>query len=92
MIYTPRSMIDAINREDKNGTLINPQVCTKIEFRGYEISIAMDSSIGPGDLRRSDIRIYKDNEDVTKVLFPDDAMLYGHGEELKRVFDKISGL
>jgi len=89
MIYTPRPMIDAILSLGASGQLTNPQVCTKIEFRGYEISVAMDASHGRGALARTDIRIYKGEEDVTKVLFPNDACLID-AEDLARVFAVLS--
>lgn len=89
MIYTPRSCVDMLLHESRRGTLINPTVCTKIEYLGYEISISMDSSIGPGDLCRSDIRIFRGEEDLTRDLFPDEHMLYGTGAELRRVFARL---
>lgn len=95
MIYTPRGCVDLMLAEYRRGTLINPSVCTKIEYRGYEISIAMDSSIGPGDLRRSDIRVFTlpgsiPGVDVSSDFFEaDENMLYGTAETLIRVFKKI---
>ena len=54
MIYTPRS-------SDTNHT------CTKINFRGFEISIAMDDRCLGGDrpLTRSSLAVYKDGQEVT---------------------------
>ena len=95
MIYTPRGCIDLILAENRRGTLNNPSVCTKIEYKGYEISIAMDSSIGPGDLRRTDIRVFTlpgsvPGCDVSSEFFEaDENMLYGNAETLIRVFKKI---
>ncbi len=89
MIYTPRPMIDAILSLGSAGQLTNPQVCTKIEFRGYEISVAMDASHGRGALARTDIRIYQGDKEVTKDLFPNDSCLID-AEDLARVFSVIS--
>ena len=54
MIYTPRS-------EDTNHT------CTKIMFRGFEISIAMDDRCLGGNrpLTRSVLAVFKGDKDVT---------------------------
>lgn len=77
-IYVPRSVIEMITSMDKKGILFNPSVCVRFERKGYEISLSLDSSLGEGDLRRSEIRIYKDDEDVTNQflsLFGSDANL-----------------
>lgn len=94
MIYTPFACVDMILREHRNGTLTNPQTCTKIEFRGYEISVAMDSSLCFGrDLRRTDIRVFKDDKDVSDQFLDTDCnMIYGSGEELFRVMERIRNL
>jgi hypothetical protein len=92
MIYTPRASIDMLYVLPQRK---NTQVCTKIEYKGFEISIAMDSSHGDGDLRRSDIRVYgcagnSHGLDVTEDFYIDDEnMLVGTGEVLKRVMDQI---
>lgn len=92
MIYTPRVAIDMLLHPAMKAQQ-NPAACTKIEFKGYEISIAMDSSHGTGDLRRSDIRIYTAagrNVDVTsEFLQPGEYMLYGHADILLRVMKQI---
>lgn len=74
-IQTPRACIDLITGLHDKKQLINPSVCTQINIGGYQISIAMDSSIGPGDLFRTDIRVFDmsngDNTmdaDVTKYV------------------------
>lgn len=43
-------------------------VCTKIEYKGFEISIASDSSCKENEriLTRTDLRVYKDDIDVTE--------------------------
>lgn len=92
MIHTPFGVIKLMLDEHReNGTILNPSVCTKIDFKGYEISIAMDSSLKFGrDLVRSDIRVYKDNKDVSKdFLVEDENMLYGDAETLLRIMKQI---
>jgi len=90
MIYTPRQCIDMLKSPLNDG--LTPMVCTKIEYKGYEISISMDSSHGPGDLTRSDIRVYTNpgavpGVDCTDSFLEDgEYMLYGNGETLRRVF------
>jgi hypothetical protein len=47
----------------------NLQICTKMEFMGYEISIAMDQSLGASnDLKRTEILLFRDGEDVTTTF------------------------
>jgi hypothetical protein len=97
MIYTPRGCIDALFHP-MTRDLKNKQVCTKIEFKGYEISIAMDSSHGADDLFRSDIRVYTAPgavpgvEVTSKFLVEDETMLYGNAETLFRVMQKIEAM
>ena len=91
MIYTPRISIDLLERVLPH----NKFVCTKIDFKGYEISISMDSNHGPGDLTRSDIRIYTKPKHTASVDCTDDfleegeCMLYGNAETLLRVMKEI---
>ncbi len=98
-IYTPRPMIDVLYMDgvERRG-IINPCVCTKIPYKGFEISISMDSSFGPGDLNRSNILIFEEpgsmsGRDVTYKFFPkelkEQGMLYGDGNTLKAVFRRI---
>ena len=92
MIHTPFGVIKLMLDEHREkGTVLNPSVCTKIDFKGYEISIAMDSSLKFGrDLFRADIRVFRGNEDVTKrFLREDEDMLYGNAETLLRVMKDI---
>ena len=91
MIYTPRESIDMLFhplvREQAN-----KQVCTKIEYKGYEISISMDSSHGPGHLTRSDIRVFRGNYDVSADFLEEgERMLYGDAVTLHRIMDQIRG-
>jgi len=97
MIYTPRICIDALYHP-MGQCLKNKQVCTKIEFKGFEISIAMDSSHGDGDLFRSDIRVYTAPgavpgvECTSEFLADGESMLYGDAETLLRVMKKIESM
>lgn len=97
MIYTPRCVVDMLEHPECRHQK-NKQVCTKIEYKGYEISIAMDSSHGDGDLRRTDIRVFAlpgavPGADVSSIfLEEDESMLYGNAETLIRVFKKIDEL
>ena len=92
MIYTPRVCIDALTHPITKD-ISNKQVCTKIDYMGFEISIAMDSSHGSGDLRRSDIRVYDQAHggDVSEAFFREnETMLYGDAETLLRVMKQIN--
>jgi hypothetical protein len=86
MIYTPRVVIDMLT-SPLYGRQSNKMVCTKIDYKGLEISISMDSSHGNGDLARSDIRVYDDITD--RFLEDDESMLYGDAETLLRIMKKI---
>lgn len=84
-IYVPRRVIDSITYDHDRGQLINPNVCVKFDRKGYEISLAIDSSLGPGDLQRGEIRIYNGNQDVTNDfmnLFPESNLIYGSVDNL----------
>lgn len=85
MIYTPY-----------NGT---DHTCTKINFRGFEISIAMDdrSLGGRRPLTRSTLIVYKDGKDVTAEL-PGITNVFPEGirdceaEDLFKVMQAIASL
>ena len=71
----------------------NPQICVKIPYLGFEISISLDSSHGDGDLFRGDIRVFdRDKNDVTADVLRggqfdyDQTMIYGTAEDLQEVF------
>jgi hypothetical protein len=67
--------------------------CCKIPYKGYEISIAMDDSCGALDTySRSDIRVYRESDDVDVTHLFTDSMLYGDAETLKSVFATIDGM
>ena len=68
--------------------------CTKIPYKGYEISVAMDDSCGTMHyFGRSDIRVWCDatGEDVSIKFYQseDQYMLYGDAETLKHIFAVI---
>lgn len=67
--------------------------CTKIPYRGCEISIAMDDSCGAHqDYRRSDIRVYRDSDgaDLTAAFLADGQhKLEATADNLKMIFAKI---
>jgi len=94
MIYVPRMVIDLLRHPTAFGHN-NPCVCTKIEFRGFEISVSSDSSHGSGDLWRTDIRVFTNPGNVpgvdctTVFLEEDETMLYGNAETLLRIMKKI---
>jgi len=98
MIYTPRVCISMLEAFATHGKITNPTVCTKIEYKGFEISISMDSSHGAGDLARSDIRIYtvpgaiKATDCTSKFLEGNELMLYGDAATLLRVMKKIESM
>lgn len=69
--------------------------CTRIPYKGYEISIAMDDSCGTFDhYYRSSIAVYLGEKYVTEQFFvrPFQSYLEATGEELKRIFAKIDEL
>ena len=62
LIHTPLSAVIA-NQTKSNGYY---QTCTKINYYGFEISVASDQSLCVGnELQRTDIRVYKGDHDVT---------------------------
>lgn len=92
MIYVPSqsvAMLEMVLNGEAGHS--NRSICTKIEFRGYEISISSDSSHGPGNLFRTDIRVYKDEVDVTasfsKHLLTDGEDLYSIMREIADTTD-----
>lgn len=100
MIYVPRGVVDLLLWEYGNGTLRNPNICVKIPYMGFEISLAMDSSHGAGDLCRSDIRVFTlpgagniIGCDVSSQFYQgDENMLYGDADTLLRVMKQIEAM
>jgi len=92
-IYTPRVCISLLLGDPKQK---NKSVCTKIPYRGYTISIAMDSSHGDGDLFRSDILVDNANGDCVTALvfeeFKEQRVIYADADALKRAFAGIDKL
>lgn len=67
-------------------------VCMKIPYKDYEISISCDDSSGcAADLTRSDIRVYKNDKDVTKEVMLV-SHVYADAEALRRAMDRIDAL
>jgi hypothetical protein len=70
--------------------------CTRILYKGYEISIAMDDSCGAfNDYSRSSIAVFDENgADVTVGFFTEPRQLYidGTAENLIAIFAKIDEL
>lgn len=71
----------------------NKSVNVVIPYKGYDISIAMDSSHNPtGDLSRSTILVFApDGRDITKTLQPkcDASGIHATGEHLKQILAVI---
>jgi hypothetical protein len=70
------------------------QTCTKVVFKNYEISIAMDDSCGGLPVMgRTDIRVFfpvGSTNDVTRDFFPDyDGLLIGDSDSLYETFKRI---
>ena len=68
------------------------QACTKIPYKGYEISIAMDDSCGAFDtLRRSDICVFRDwdGKDVTNDFYKDGGTCEANANNLRNIFSMI---
>lgn len=85
-IYTPRDSIDmlfALKDEPNKAT------CTVIPYLGYTISIAMDSSHSDGNLRRTDIRIYDGEEDITCHVMQHHGDVPGNAANLLLAFKAI---
>ena len=62
-IYTPLECVTANMRRENRYY----QTCTKIDYFGYEISIASDQSLTrDNNLQRTDIRVYLSNVDLTQ--------------------------
>jgi hypothetical protein len=65
----------------------------KIEFKGFEISIAMDDGLRGRDLTRAMISVYKDDNDVTASLglekVTEDGLIDPTGEDLFKIMQAI---
>lgn len=70
----------------------NLDICVKIPYRGYEISVATDARSDLDDFTGDGIRIYLDDKNVTHTLLPVQPHLSGSeatGDMLKLAFAKI---
>ncbi len=92
-IYVPRPVVDMLLQLPQQK---NKCVCVKFPHKGYEISLSMDSSHGPGDLFRSDIRVFLGDREVTTDIFPKStcedgsaSTVYGDVDNLRAAFSKI---
>ena len=67
--------------------------CTKIDYKGYEISIAFDSSCRENytTLTRGELRVYKKDVDVTSIFCEDDIFIPTL-EALVNIKNKIDSL
>ena len=97
-VYIPRAVITAIEenaRRPLGHQDPNVSVCVRIPYRGFEISIVCDSNHTKGDLFRSDLRVYKDEDNMTEELLHDrvrkgDNSLYRcDGHDVKAAFMAI---
>ena len=91
-IYVPRSVVESIVYQSARGYLTNPCVCVKFNRKEYEVSLSLDSSLGKGDLRRADIRVYKREHDVTDdfmKLFPETNIIVGSIDNLMKIINYI---
>jgi hypothetical protein len=67
-------------------------VCVRIPYKGYEISISCDDSAGCiDDLARSDIRVYENGLDVTLQVMKSNTT-YADAASLKRAMRNIDVL
>jgi len=66
-IFTPRAHFDMIEKSEAIRAQPNRQTNTVIEVGDYQISVAMDSSHGTGDLFRTEILVFKkaDEKDIS---------------------------
>lgn len=93
-IYVPRRGVQFRHnsgRDQDNARDHLANVCVRIPYKGYEISISCDDSAGcMDDLARSDIRVYNESDgaDVT-VSIMKRATTYADGASLKRAMRNI---
>lgn len=76
----------------------NKAVCVVIPYKGYEVSVAMDSSHrADADLRRSSLCVFSTNDastNVTPTLFPEfgSSDVPAHAGSLMLAFSRIDEL
>lgn len=69
LIHIPRTMVQAIIDNDKKTDFSRARtldICVKIPYRGYEISVATDARSDRDDFLADSLRVYDGNDDVTK--------------------------
>jgi hypothetical protein len=67
-------------------------ICVRIPYKGYEISISCDDSAGCcAELVRSDIRIYQGNVDMTVKVMKENH-IYADATMLRQAMDNIDAL
>lgn len=92
-IYTPLECVTANMRRENR----HYQTCTKIDYFGYEISIASDQSLTrDNNLQRTDIRVYLSNVDITQrfvdqynEINSSDLNIFTSPEDLHFIMDRI---
>lgn len=96
-IYTPRAHYNMIENNEELRKMDNRQTNTVMTLGNYQISIAMDSSLGKGDLTRTDIRVFKkkdesDNDykrDVTERFAQIVSQKMGYSEVTSYINDPV---
>jgi elongation factor P hydroxylase len=91
-IYVPRGGTQFHHHKtsdvDKSRTAL-ANICLRIPHKGFEISISCDDSAGCcEDLVRSDIRVFKDNVDVTLDVMGNNTV-YADAQTLKRALRRV---
>jgi hypothetical protein len=96
-IFIPRGGVQFhynLASEESKARAALANVCIKIPYKGYEISISCDDSAGCcKDLVRSDIRVYKEDTgaDVTFEVMKNGSV-YADAMSLKRAMRNIDKL
>lgn len=94
-MYVPKSVITRIvkmadNIANGREVVTNWNVCVKIPYKGYLISLAIDSSLTDTDLKRGDFQVEHEDVDITKeFLIGDQYILYGEMETLLSICGQI---
>ncbi len=84
-IYTPKVCAWLIRKNTKRAS-----TCTKIPYKGYEISICMDDCNGMADvLGRSDVLVFDANDNDVTVDFLGEGTIPATAEALKQIFSII---
>jgi hypothetical protein len=94
-IYIARKSLYFRGSDEKRADAVKGigAACVRIPYKAYEISIACDDSCGAfEDLRRSEIRIFKDEKDVTGEIMtwlPPRTPVYGDATNLRFAMEAI---